>query len=351
MHLFKKLKKAYRNLAMKYHPDKNPENPDAENKFKEAAEAYEVLSNPEKRELYNKYGHSGLRESGFSGFSTFDDIFSSFGDIFGDFFGFSNKSGKSRTRARKGSDLRYNLQIDFMEAVFGTEKEITLKKEVICKSCTGSGITPGTKKTICNTCRGTGQIITSQGFFRISQTCPRCKGEGSQIEHPCEDCRGEGRKRISQQVKVNIPAGIEPGQPVLKYGLGDDGYNGGIPGDLYIVVYIKEHDFFQREGDNIYCKIPISFSQVALGTEIEVPTVYGSKKIRIPAGTQTGEILKLKGEGIDNTRTGNKGDQFVEVIVKTPTKLTEREKTLFQELSLIQENKTFDEEEKVFLRG
>jgi len=329
------LKKAYRNLALKYHPDKNPGDKEAENKFKEAAEAYEVLANPEKRELYDRYGHAGLKNTGFSGFSSFDDIFSSFSDIFDDFFGFSRGATRTRSRARKGNDLRYNIEINFMEAAFGTEKVINLKREVLCKSCAGAGYPPDANKFVCQTCGGRGQVISAQGFFRISRTCPTCRGEGYRIDKHCKDCHGAGRKKITQEVKINIPAGIESGQPILKPGLGEDGYNGGSPGDLYVVVYVNPHEFFKRDGDNIFCTIPISFSQAALGAELIIPTIHGDKKLKIPSGTQTGEILRMKGLGIDNIRTGNKGNQYVEVVVKTPKNLTERERELFKELSEI----------------
>jgi molecular chaperone DnaJ len=340
------IKKSYRSLAMKYHPDKNPGDKEAENKFKEAAEAYEILGNPEKRELYDRYGHAGLKDTGFSGFSSFEDIFSSFGDIFGDFFGFSGRTGNKRQRARKGNDLRFDVQIGFMEAAFGTEKEITVKREIFCKTCNGAGHPPDAKKVQCPVCKGAGQIVSSQGFFRISQTCPKCRGEGFKIDNPCNDCKGAGRSRITQEIKANIPAGIESGQPIMKPGLGDDGYNGGTPGDLYIVVHFESHEFFKRDGDNIFCTIPISFSQAALGADQVIPTIHGDKMLKIHPGTQTGEIFRMKDMGINNIRTGNYGDHYVDILIKTPTNLSEREKELFKELSIIQGEKVQTEDDK-----
>jgi molecular chaperone DnaJ len=332
------IKKAYRTLAHKYHPDKNPDDKEAEDKFKEAAEAYEVISNQEKRELYDQYGHSGLKDRGFSGFSNFDDIFSSFTDIFDGFFGFSRGSGRAQTRARKGSDLRFNIEIGFLEAAFGIEKEITIQKEVLCKTCSGAGHSKDATKKACQMCGGQGQVVTAQGFFRMSRTCPSCHGAGIKIDKPCMDCKGEGRTKISQEIKVNIPAGIESGQPILRPGMGDDGYNNGVPGDLYVVVYVSPHEFFKRDSDNIYCTVPIGFPQAALGAEIIVPTIYGDKKLKIPAGIQTGEVLRMKGMGIDNIRSGNHGNHYVEVVLKTPIHLTDREKELFHELADIQGN-------------
>jgi len=330
------IKKAYRTLAMKYHPDKNPGDKNAEEKFKEAAEAYEVLGNSEKRELYNQYGHSGLKDTGFSGFSNFEDIFSSFGDIFGDFFGFQREGGRNQSRARQGSDLRYNLEIEFLDAAFGVEKEITYEREVFCKSCSGVGHPKDASKVQCPMCGGQGQVISAQGFFRISRTCPNCRGEGYKVDKTCEDCRGKGRVKINQEIKINIPAGIESGQPVLKPGLGDEGINGGGAGDLYVVVYVAEHEFYKRDSDNIYSKVPISFTQAALGAEKVIQTIHGDKKFKIPQGTQTGEVYRMKGLGIDNIRTGNKGNHYVEVLVKTPTQLTEKARELFLELAMIQ---------------
>lgn len=329
------IKKAYRKLALKYHPDRNPGNKGAEERFKEAAEAYEVLRDPEKRELYNRFGHDGLKGAGFTGF---EDIFSSFGDIFSDFFGFGSSTrdrfrGRGRTRARAGADLRYDLTISFLDAAFGKDTEIGINKLENCLTCQATGRKPGTKHATCSHCHGRGEITRSQGFFTMSTTCPYCKGEGQIITDPCPDCRGKGQIRKKKRLSVKIPPGIENGSRLRLGGEGEEGLNGGPPGDLYIFIQVEPHEFFQRQGNDIICQIPIAFHQAALGSEMEVPTLDGNKKVTIPKGIQSGEVVYLKGEGIPYLRGGGRGDEIIQVIVKTPTKLTKKQEELLREFA------------------
>ncbi|MBI4382820.1 MAG: molecular chaperone DnaJ [Nitrospinae bacterium] len=322
------IKKAYRQLAIKFHPDKNPDNKEAEDKFKEASEAYEVLRDPEKRRVYDQFGHDGLKGQGFRGFQGFEDIFSSFGDIFSDFFG----GGRPAT----GADLRLDLTIDFTEAAFGTHKEVEINKHVECKTCRGSGCKPGTSPRACSTCRGTGQVIRTQGFFSMSSTCPQCRGAGQIIADPCKSCRGEGRVPERKKVSVSIPAGVDEGSRLRLRGEGEAGPIGAQPGDLYVFLHVEAHEFFHRDGYDIHARMPISFSQAALGAEIEVPLLDGkSKTISIPAGTQSGENHRIPGAGIPHVRGHGRGDQILHFIVETPRKLTKRQKELFQELAEI----------------
>ncbi len=329
------IKKSYRRLAMQYHPDRNPGNREAEEKFKEAAEAYEVLSDPQKREIYNQYGHEGLSSSGFRGFSGFEDIFSSFGDVFGDIFGFSNGRGRSRTAARAGADLRYDMQITFMEAAFGLTRDITIEKLERCHECDGSGSAPGTAPEICSRCRGRGQVTQSSGFFSISTTCPNCRGQGQTITHPCKSCRGGGRERVSKTVQIKIPAGVETGSRLRLRGEGEQGDYGGPNGDLYVFIHVQDHEFFQRSDDDIICRVPISFIQASLGDNIEVPTLTGTEKLKIPRGTQTGKIFRLKGKGIAHLRGFGRGDQIIETVVTIPTNLNKRQEELLREFARI----------------
>ncbi|MBI3814916.1 MAG: molecular chaperone DnaJ [Nitrospinae bacterium] len=328
------IKKAYRKMAMQYHPDRNPGNKEAEEKFKEAAEAYEVLREPEKRSLYDAYGHEGLKGTGFTGFRGFEDIFTSFGDIFEDFFGFGGRR-RERTYAQQGADLRYDLEISFMDAVKGKETEIEAEKYEACKTCNGSGAAPGTEPVICPLCRGTGQVTRSQGFFHISTTCNQCHGAGMVIKDPCKECRGTGHVKRGKKLSVKIPAGVDTGSTLRLKGEGEEGVRGGPPGDLYVVLHVKEHEFFKRDEYNVICEIPISFSQAALGAEIEVPTFEGTEKLTMPRGTQTGKSFKLEGSGIPHIRGHGRGDQIVQVVVKTPTKLTKRQEELLRELAEI----------------
>ncbi len=328
------IKKAYRKMAMQHHPDRNPGNKEAEEKFKEAAEAYEVLRDPEKRSLYDAYGHEGLKGAGFTGFRGFEDIFTSFGDIFEDFFGFGGRR-RERTYAQHGADLRYDLEISFMDAVKGKETEIEAEKYESCKTCSGSGAAPGTEPVICPLCRGTGQATRSQGFFHISTTCNQCHGSGRVIKNPCKECRGTGHVKRGKKLSVKIPPGVDTGSTLRLKGEGEEGIRGGPNGDLYVVLHVKEHEFFKRDEYNVICEIPISFSQAALGAEIDVPTLDGMEKLTIPRGTQTGKSFNLEGAGIPHIRGHGRGDQIVHVIVKTPVKLTKKQEELLRELAEI----------------
>lgn len=327
------IKSAYRKLALQFHPDRNPNNPDAEEKFKECSEAYAILADAEKREMYNRFGHAGVGAAG-AGFdaSPFQDL----GDIFGEFFGFGdlfggNRSG-GRTRAQRGADLREDITIEFEEAAFGTEKKITYRKHEACETCHGSGSAQGKAPASCRTCGGRGQVRYQQGFFSIARTCPACHGAGSVISDPCTNCRGEGRVVQQKTIDAKVPAGVEDGTRIRFTGVGEAGVHGGPPGDLYVVLRVKQHAFFDRQGNDLYCVVPISFTQAAVGTEIQVPTLEGEQTLKIPEGTQSGTILKLRGKGIPVLNGHGKGNLFVEVRVQTPTKLTKRQRELLQEL-------------------
>jgi len=326
------IKKSYRRLALKYHPDKNPGNKEAEDKFKEAAEAYEVLSDPEKRQIYDRYGHEGLRGTGFQGFSGFEDIFSSFGDIFEDIFGFTG-GRRTRTVPRSGADFRYDLKISFMDAAFGTTTEIEVEKFQGCSGCGGTGAAPGSEPVVCPECNGRGQVIRATGFFSISTTCSRCGGAGTIIERPCKVCRGSGKEKIRKSVQLRIPAGVETGSRLRLRGEGEEGEFGGPMGDLYVFIYVDSHNFFEREGCDIICKVPISMTQAALGASIEVPTLNGNEKIKIPKGTQNGKLFRLKGKGIPHLRGFGKGDQIVQTIIEIPTNLNGGEEKLLREFA------------------
>jgi molecular chaperone DnaJ len=324
------IKRSYRKIAMQYHPDRNPGNKEAEEKFKIASEAYEVLSDPEKREIYDHYGIEGLKGTGFTGFRGFDDIFSAFGDIFEDFFGFGT-TYKRRTKARPGADLRYDLKISFYDAAFGKETEIEIPKEVLCDICNGTGAKPGTHPAICPNCKGTGQVTRSQGFFTISTTCSQCRGGGKFIPHPCKECRGLGRVKVNKKIQIKLPPGVDTGSKLRIRGEGEEGERGGPPGDLFVFLYVEPHDFFSRDGDDIICQIPISFTQAVLGSEIEIPTLNGKRNLSIPKGTESGEIFRIKGEGFPKLRGYGRGDQVVQIVVKTPNNLTKRQEELLRE--------------------
>ena len=271
------IKKAYRKLALRYHPDKNPGDKEAEEKFKEAAEAYDVLRDDKKRSIYDQYGHQGLEGAGFSGFGGFEDIFSSFGDIFEDFFGFGTGGRSGRSRVHRGSDLRYDLTISFMDAAFGTETEIDVEKMQTCPTCEGSGCEPGTYPESCTSCNGHGQVSRSQGFFTVRTTCPSCRGAGQTIVSPCKNCRGAGQVKTTKKVSVKIPGGVDTGSRLRLSGEGEGGHNGGPNGDLYIFIHVMQHDFFARNNTDIICEIPISFVQATLGVKINVPPLNGKK--------------------------------------------------------------------------
>ena len=341
------IKKAYRKQAMKFHPDRNQEDAAAEGKFKEAAEAYEVLSDLQKRQIYDAYGKEGLRNSGYSGPGNSEDIFSHINDMFGDIFGFGG-GGRGRHRdpnaSVQGGDLRYDIKISFMEAVHGINKQVDITKKETCWTCEGTGARPGHKPQVCPSCQGRGQVIRSQGFFQVSTTCPRCNGAGQIITEPCSDCHGEGLINRSKKVSIRIPAGVDTGSRMRLSGEGEGGRRGGPSGDLYVVIHVDEHEYFQRDGQTIYLRLPVSMVRAALGCEADVPTIQGTAKLKIPAGTQSGERFSLRGEGVPSLRGGSKGDMVVEVQVQTPSKLNKEQKELlrqFGELSKEQEEEGF----------
>ncbi len=334
------IKKSYRQLALKYHPDRNPGDKEAEERFKEAAEAYEVLRDPQKRRVYDTYGHEGLRGTGFSGFGGFEDIFSSFGDIFQDFFSFGfGGSNRPRTAARPGDDLLYDLTLTFEEAVFGTEKEIQIETFVSCKRCDGQGAEPGTKETTCPNCQGRGQVVQTQGFFRVSTACARCQGTGRVLTTPCEACQGQGRVRQKKKVQVKVPAGVDSGTRLRLRGEGEGGYRGGHAGDLYVRLNSQPHEFFDRDGDNLYAKISVSFVQAILGDRIEIHTLEGSRVVEVEPGTQPGAVIRFNGEGVPRLRGYGRGDLFIEVEVKIPKHITARQEELLREFSEIEREK------------
>ncbi len=330
------IKSAYRKLAMQFHPDRNPNNPDAEEKFKECSEAYAVLADQEKRARYDRFGHAGVSTA--AGAAGFDPtVFQDFSDIFGDFFGFGDLfggggGGRRRSRAQRGADLREDLTLEFDEAVFGTESQVTVRRHEECQECKGSGAAPGKAPVSCRTCGGRGQVRYQQGFFSIARTCTTCQGTGSVITDPCGKCKGEGRTLTQKKIQVNIPAGVEDGTRIRYAGMGESGYFGGPAGDLYIVLRVKEHPFFEREGNDLRCVVPISFSQAALGTEISVPTLDGDHSLKVPDGTQSGTTFRIRNKGVPVLNGHGKGDLFVEVRVQTPSKINKRQRELLLEL-------------------
>ena len=315
------IKKAFRKLAIEYHPDRNPDNPEAEEKFKELGEAYSVLSDTEKRAQYDRFGHSFSDGGGGGGFdySTVQDLF---GDFFGEFFG---GSGGGSRRGR-GRDLLMELEVEFSEAFFGTVKEVSVKREEDCESCAGSGARPGSQPVTCPTCRGAGQVRVSQGFFMMARTCSHCAGAGQIIKDPCGDCHGRGRVIGENTSKVRIPAGVDTGTRLRLRNEGEAGVQGGPPGDLYVAIAVLPHTVFQREGYDLHCRLPISFAQAALGDEVEVPTMEGGVELRIPEGTQTGAHFRFRGLGVPHIGNGGHGDLIVTVVVETPTRLTDKQR-------------------------
>ncbi len=332
------IKKSYRKLAMKYHPDRNPDDPEAEAKFKESKEAYEVLSDDQKRSIYDQYGHAGMEQGGMggggfggAGGAGFGDAF---GDIFGDIFGGQGGTrGGQRNDVYRGADLRYNMEVSLEDAAKGTETKIRIPVEVECGTCDGSGAKPGTKPVTCTTCGGHGQVRMQQGFFSVQQTCPKCNGTGKMIKEKCPTCHGQGRVKENKTLSIKIPAGVDEGDRIRLTGEGEAGVNGGPTGDLYVVVHLKEHEIFERQGGNLHTEMPISFATAALGGEIEVPTLEGSAKMKVPAETQTGAVFRLRGKGIKPLRAKNNGDLMVHVVVETPVKLTQKQKDLLHDFN------------------
>lgn len=341
------LKKAYRKLAVKYHPDKNPGDAEAEAKFKEISEAYDVLKDADKRAAYDRYGHAAFKSGGMGnpgggmggmgGHDPFDIFREAFGGgggggggIFEEFFG-GGGGGQSRGGASHGSDLRYDLEISLEEAAKGTEKEIKYRRPVSCKKCSGSGAEPGSSKVTCGTCGGAGQVTSNRGFISFRQVCPSCQGAGQTIEKPCGDCRGEGRVMDSSTVKVRIPAGVSTGSKLRSAGKGEAGHMGGQAGDLYIIIHVKEHELFERHDNDLFCEVPIKFTLAALGGSISVPTLFGKGSLKIPAGTQTGTTFRLREQGIPALRGGRKGDLLIRVQVEVPTKLNSDQKAKLED--------------------
>ncbi|HDR14392.1 MAG TPA: molecular chaperone DnaJ [Desulfobacteraceae bacterium] len=324
------IKKAYRKLALRYHPDRNPGDKEAESRFKEAAEAYSVLGDPEKKQLYDRFGHAGLEGQGFKGFSGFEDIFSNFGDIFEDFFGFGTRR-RGRSRAAQGRSLRYDLEISLEEAFSGKEEKIVFQKYDVCEKCSGTGAAEGSSPEVCRTCQGRGSIARQQGFFHVTTTCPACKGTGRVISNPCRDCMGQGKKRVERKINVRIPPGVDTGSQLRLRGEGEPGENSGPAGDLFVVIHVKDHPFFSRDGENLACRIPVSFVQAALGGVTNVPDLGSENEfeLTIPPGTQSGEVLKIPGKGMVSLQNkSRRGTLFVKIHVKIPEKLTARQREL-----------------------
>jgi molecular chaperone DnaJ len=340
------IKKAYRKLAVKLHPDKNPGDHTAENNFKELGEAYEALSDPDKRAAYDRYGHAAFAQGGGAargggGFHDPMDIFrevfggggGGVGGIFEQFFGGGGGGRQDRESRQRGSDLRYDMQITLEEAAFGAEKEIEVSKLSACGACNGSGAEKGSRVVTCSTCGGRGQVVTSRGFFQVAQTCPRCRGTGQTVEKPCSACHGEGRSEQTTRIKLKIPPGIDDGSRLRSTGNGEAGIRGGQNGDLYVVIHVKEHEVFEREESNLFCDLPISFAMATLGGELKVPTLHGDASLKIPAGTQSGTSFKLRGKGMPELTGGGTGDLIVRTVIAVPKKLTTEQKQKLQEFA------------------
>ena len=332
------IKSAYRKLAMKYHPDRNPGDKAAEEKFKESAEAYAILCDPEKRSLYDRFGHAGVRSAAGAGAGFDPSVFQEFGDfadILGNMFGFGDLFGGGRRRGgpQRGADLRYDLEISFEEAARGAETTVQIPRQENCETCHGSGAAPGSSPSNCPQCHGQGQVRFQQGFFTVARTCPQCRGAGKIITKPCQTCRGAGRVARERKITVKIPAGIATGQQLRLQGEGESGSAGGPAGHLYVVVHVQEHAFFRRDGVNLFCEIPVNFTTVALGGEIQVPTLEGPETVRVPDGTQTGTTLRLKGKGMPDVGGRGRGDLFATVQVRTPKKLTREQRKIVEQLA------------------
>ncbi len=339
------IKKAYRKLAIQYHPDKNPGDKQAEERFKEATEAYEILSDDQKRAAYDQFGFAGVEGMGGASqdystvFRDFEDIFGDFSGIFDSFFGGSRRRGsQQRSGAAQGANLRYDLEISFEEAIFGVKKEIQYPKSETCQACKGTGASNGSGRKTCPTCQGSGQVRRSSGFFSIAQTCPTCSGEGYMLEHPCRECGGQGLVKKRQKIIVTIPAGIDDGKRVVISGQGDAGPSGGPPGDLFVFIRVRPHEYYEREGNDLYCAIPVSVSQAALGAELTISTIEGKRVVvPLPPGTQHGKVLRLRDEGVPVVGgSGRRGDLYLKIIVKVPQKLSKRGRELLEELSRVE---------------
>jgi molecular chaperone DnaJ len=344
------IKGAYRKLALKFHPDRNPDDPGAEDKFKEASEAYSVLSDPQKRAAYDRFGHAGLQNSGGGGAGGFDpsqfgDFSDIFGDLFGDFFG-GGGGGRRRGRAQRGDDVRYDLEIAFEQAIFGMSADIQVPRMEACDRCSGSGSEPGSGPTTCPTCHGRGEILYQQSFLSIRRACSTCNGVGQIIRNPCTTCRGQGARQVSKKMKINIPAGVDDGTRLRLHGEGQPGTAGGPPGDLYVFLKVKDHPFFERREHDLHCTIPLNVAQAVLGAEIHVPTLEGPHKLKIPEGTQNGAQFRLRHKGVTVLNSTSRGDFYVHVEVKIPAKLTREQRKLFEELK-----KTLPEENEPSEKG
>jgi molecular chaperone DnaJ len=331
------IKASYRKLAMQFHPDRNPGNAEAEERFKEISEAYDILGDPEKRAAYDRFGHAAFQGAGAGSgggfhdpFDLFREVFGSGGGIFEHFFGGGTTS---RAEQGRGADLRYDLEIGLEEAARGVEKEIEIRRTGACSACGGSGAAPGARLQTCPTCRGRGQVIASRGFFQVAQPCPRCHGAGEIYDHPCRTCRGEGRAEVTSRIKLKIPAGIDDGARLRSSGHGEAGLRGGPSGDLYVVVHVREHSVFSRDGDDLFCELPVPFVTAALGGEVQVPTLDGKASVKIPAGTQSGTMFKLRGKGMPHLRGGGHGQLLVRVAVEIPTKLTAAQRRKLEEFA------------------
>jgi molecular chaperone DnaJ len=348
------IKSAYRKAALKWHPDRNPENKaESEVKFRECTEAYSVLSDAQKRQIYDTYGHAGLSSSPGQGFD--NTVFQDFHDIFGDFFGFEDLFGaggarRGRSRAQRGSDLRYDMTLTFEEASAGVTTKIKLPRQEFCEACNGTGAKKGTGVQACQTCAGRGQLAYQQGFFTITRTCPACQGAGQIVKERCQECRGQGRMEREKTIELRIPPGVDTGTRLRVAGEGEPGPNGGPAGDLYVVLEVKEHPFFERRGADLYCTIPLSIAQATLGTELQVPGLGGEEKLKIPEGTQSGAVFRIKGQGLADPRGGGKGDLYYHVRVLTPTKLTRDQRKLIEQLGATMkvENKPADRNSSIF---
>ncbi len=346
------IKKAYRKMAMKYHPDRNPGNKEAEQVFKKAAEAYGVLSDPDKKRRYDQYGVDGLRGTESSGYSTFEDIFDAFGDIFGggsifeDFFGGGRGRGKA---GRRGASLKCDMEIDFKEVAAGVEKKIELTRREVCDTCRGTGAREGTSPVTCPYCKGRGEVQQSQGFFTLRTPCPKCRGNGKIIESPCSKCGGTGRYPKKSIISIQIPAGVEDGTRLRLSGQGEPGEDGAAPGDLYCDIHVTAHPIFKRHGNDVLCEVPITFSQAALGCTIDVPTLTGSViQVKIPKGIQNNEIVPIRGEGFPNVHGYGKGNLLVQVIAEVPTKMTSRQEELLREFAELEKKNVSPRQKKFF---